>query len=150
MKTKRQLKILEIIRKENVETQEDLLKKLQNNGFPVTQATISRDIRELKLTKIVDKGGRQKYVSLEGTLDKLSEKLVRVFREGFLSMELSENILVIRTVSGMAMAVAAALDSMECEEVLGSIAGDDTVFSVVRTRVGAENLMDQLKTIAEQ
>ena len=112
MKTKRQAKILELIKKNNIETQEELSDYLEREGYQVTQATVSRDIRELKLTKVAVNGGRQKYVALMEASEDLSEKYTRVFRDGFVSMDMAQNILVIKTVSGMAMAVAAALDAM--------------------------------------
>ena len=112
MKTKRQSKILELIRKNDIETQEELLAHLLKDGFAVTQATVSRDIREMKLTKVSVNGGRQKYVVLNDTSEDLSEKYVRVLRDGFISMDMAQNILVIKTVSGMAGAVCASLDAM--------------------------------------
>ena len=104
MKTKRQAKILELIKKNNIETQEELSDYLEREGYQVTQATVSRDIRELKLTKVAVNGGRQKYVALMEASEDLSEKYTRVFRDGFVSMDMAQNILVIRTVPGMAMA----------------------------------------------
>ena len=92
-------------------------------GYQVTQATVSRDIRELKLTKVAMSNGRQKYVALQETDENLSQKYVRVFHDGFVSMDMAQNILVIKTVSGMAMAVAAALDAMHMHEIVGCIAG---------------------------
>ena len=102
MKTKRQAKILELIKKNNIETQEELSDYLEREGYQVTQATVSRDIRELKLTKVAVNGGRQKYVALMEASEDLSEKYTRVFRDGFVSMDMAQNILVIKTVSGMA------------------------------------------------
>ena len=133
MKTKRQAKILELIKKNNIETQEELSDYLEREGYQVTQATVSRDIRELKLTKVAVNGGRQKYVALMEASEDLSEKYTRVFRDGFVSMDMAQNILVIKTVSGMAMAVAAALDAMHLHEVVGCIAGDDTIMCAVRS-----------------
>ena len=150
MKSKRHAKILEIIRKYNIETQEELSDRLEQEGFAVTQATVSRDIRELKLTKVASgTGGRQKYVALNENHVDMSEKYIRVFREGFVSMDMAQNILVIKTVSGMAMAVAAALDAMDCHEIVGSIAGDDTIMCAVRTVEDTENLMKRLRKIVE-
>ena len=98
MKTKRQAKILELIKKNNIETQEELSDYLEREGYQVTQATVSRDIRELKLTKVAVNGGRQKYVALMEASEDLSEKYTRVFRDGFVSMDMAQNILVIKTV----------------------------------------------------
>ncbi|EOS22165.1 arginine repressor [Lachnospiraceae bacterium 3-1] len=149
MKSKRHAKILEIISKYSIETQEELSDHLEQAGFHVTQATVSRDIRELKLTKVANQEGRQKYISLNENQVDMSEKYTRVFRAGFVSMDMAQNILVIRTVSGMAMAVAAALDTMDCHEIVGSIAGDDTIMCAVRTVEDTENLMERLRKIME-
>ena len=133
MKTKRQAKMLELIRKHEIETQEELSDYLQKEGYQVTQATVSRDIRELKLTKVAMSNGRQKYAALTDNSEDLSEKYIRVFRDGFVSMDMAQNILVIKTVSGMAMAVAAAIDAMHLHEIVGCIAGDDTIMCAVRS-----------------
>ena len=123
MKTKRQTKMLELIKKHDIETQEELSDYLQKEGYQVTQATVSRDIRELKLTKVAMSNGRQKYAALTEANEDLSEKYTRVFRDAFVSMDMAQNILVIKTVSGMAMAVAAAIDAMHLHEIVGCIAG---------------------------
>ena len=117
MKIGRHAKILELIQKNEIGTQEELSAKLEQEGYHVTQATVSRDIRELKLTKVALSNGRQKYVALSENKEDMTEKYVRVFRDGFVSMDMAQNILVIKTVSGMAMAVAAALDAMDCHEI---------------------------------
>jgi len=133
MKTKRQRKIIELITNYDIETQEELAAKLVENGFNVTQATISRDIRELNLTKIATKGGKQKY-AVQSSSDIVSNsKYMRVLNDGIITMDTAGNILVVKTVSGMAMAVAAALDAMQIKEILGCIAGDDTIMCAVRT-----------------
>ena len=149
MKTKRQTKMLELIKKHNIETQEELSDYLQKEGYQVTQATVSRDIRELKLTKVAMSNGRQKYAALTEANEDLSEKYTRVFRDAFVSMDMAQNILVIKTVSGMAMAVAAALDAMDCHEIVGSIAGDDTIMCAVRTVEDTTALMGRLRRIME-
>lgn len=145
MKSKRHAKILEIIGKYNVETQEELSALLEAEGFLVTQATVSRDIRELKLTKVSMDNGRQKYAPLARNAEELSEKYIRVLKDGFLSMDMAQNILVVRTVSGMAMAVAAALDSLDLQEIVGTIAGDDTVMCAIRSPEETMALMDRLR-----
>lgn len=149
MKTKRQSKMLELIKKHDIETQEELSDYLQKEGYQVTQATVSRDIRELKLTKVAMSNSRQKYVTLtEGTED-LSEKYTRVFHDGFVSMDMAQNILVIKTVSGMAMAVAAALDAMHLHEIVGCIAGDDTIMCAVRSVDDTVAVMSRLRKLVE-
>ena len=144
MKTKRQTKILELIKKNDIETQEELLAHLVKDGFAVTQATVSRDIREMKLTKIATSGGKQKYAALNDTSDDMSEKFVRVLKDGYVSMDMAQNILVIKTVSGMAMAAAAALDSLELDSIVGCIAGDDTIMVAVRTSQDAVLVKDKI------
>ena len=150
MKTGRQSKIIEIIQKNEVETQEELSEYLVREGYSVTQATVSRDIRELKLTKISMSNGRQKYAILNDAPDDMSQKYARILRDGFVSMDMAQNILVIKTVSGMANAVCAALDSMQMQEIVGSIAGDDTIMCAIRTVEDTTALMKKIKKIVEQ
>ena len=150
MKTRRQTKILELIQKNDIETQEELSAYLVKEGYKVTQATVSRDIREMKLTKVALSNGRQKYVALNETSEDMTGKYTRVFREGFVSMDMAQNILIVKTVSGMAMAVAAALDHMDCHEIVGSIAGDDTIMCAVRTVDDTVSLMGRLRKLLEE
>jgi transcriptional regulator of arginine metabolism len=150
MKTKRQSKILELIQKHEIETQEELLAYLEKEGYAATQATVSRDIRELKLTKVAMNNGKQKYIVLNEAREQMTEKFVRVLREGYLSMDMAQNILVIRTVSGMASAVCAAIDAMQIPGIVGSIAGDDTIMCAVRTMEETTEIMAQLRKIIEQ
>ena len=150
MKKLRQGKILEIIQKYDVETQEELADRLRASGLKVTQATVSRDIRELKLSKVLSSGGRQKYAFLKQEDEQLENKFIRVLRDGFASMDMAQNILVVKTVSGMAMAVAAALDALKFSEVVGSIAGDDTIFVAVRSQEATAALMEKLWKLLEK
>ena len=149
MKTNRQSKIIEIIQKNEVETQDELSALLEKDGFRVTQATVSRDIRELKLTKIPTAGGRQKYAVITDAPENLSQKYERVLREGYLSMDMAQNILVIKTVSGMASAVCAAIDAMKMREIVGSIAGDDTIMCAIRTVDDTYAVMKKIRRIVE-
>lgn len=149
MKTRRQAKILELIQQNNVETQEELSAYLEREGYQVTQATVSRDIRELKLTKIATDNGRQKYAVIADTDIGMLEKYARVLREGYVSMDIAQNILVIKTVSGMASAVCAAIDAMKMNEVVGSIAGDDTLICIIRTNDDAVMTMKKLRKLVE-
>lgn len=137
-------KILSIIRTQDIETQEDLARSLRELGYDVTQATVSRDIRELHLTKVRTGDGRFKYSASERETKDMTERFIRVMRDGFVSMDQAQNILVVKTVSGMAMAVAAALDAMQFPEVLGCIAGDDTIMAAVRTTEDTTALMSKL------
>ena len=117
MKRERHEVVVDLINKYDIETQEELAAYLRKEGYEVTQATVSRDIRELHLSKIAAGGGRQKYIILQNEDNRLGDKYIRVLREGFLSMSMAQNILVIKTVQGMAMAVAAAVDAMRFSEM---------------------------------
>lgn len=144
MKKKRHEKIIDLITQYEVETQEELVDRLRADGYEVTQATVSRDIRELKLSKIPNGRGRQKYVAFNGEETHLGDKYARVLKEGFVSMDLAQNLLVVKTVSGMAMAVAAAVDAMKIEEIVGCIAGDNTVMMAMRSVQDARVVMEKI------
>lgn len=146
MKLERHSKIVELIGKYAIETQEELADYLNRAGYRVTQATVSRDIRELKLTKIPGKDGKQRYMVMQ-TQSGFSEKYIRVLSDGFLSMDMAQNILVIKTVSGMAMAVAAALDAIQFHEIVGCIAGDDTIMCAVRSTDDTILVMDKIRKL---
>lgn len=146
MKTKRHSKIVELINSYDIETQEELAQRLEENGFAVTQATVSRDIRDLKLSKVVMANGKQKY-SLMPKQDGISEKYVRILGEAFVSMDMAQNILVVKTVSGMAMAAAAALDSMQMSEIVGCIAGDDTIMAAIRSVEDTVVVMERIRKL---
>ncbi len=116
-------------------------------GYNVTQATVSRDIRELKLTKVALDDGKQKYITMQKTESGMSEKYTRVLRDGFVSMDMAQNILVIKSVSGMAMAVAVALDALQINSIVGCIAGDDTIFCAIRSAQETVAVMEKLNKI---
>ena len=147
MKKDRHQRIKEIISTRDVETQEELAEALRSEGFAVTQATVSRDIRELKLGKIPSGNGKQKYAVLSHDDAHLADKYIRVLKNGFISMDNAQNILVIKTVSGMAMAVAAAVDAMKLKEIVGSIAGDDTIMVAVRTTEETKIVMEKIREL---
>ena len=147
MKIGRHAKIVDLIGKYDIETQEELAEYLKREGYRVTQATISRDIRELKLTKIATNDGRQKYALMQSQSSGMNEKYLRVLKDGFVSMDMAQNILVVKTVSGMAMAVAAAIDAMHWGEVAGCIAGDDTIMCAIRTVEETAKVMDKIGRI---
>ena len=128
-------------------TQEELADHLNKEGFKVTQATVSRDIRDLKLTKVPSENGKQCYAIHQGTENGMSEKYIRILRDGYVSMDMAQNILVIKTVAGMAMAVCAALDAMKWTEIVGSIAGDDTIMCAVRSVEDTVKVMDKIRKI---
>ena len=146
MKIGRQSKIVELINKYDIETQDELSDLLTKAGYNVTQATISRDIRELRLTK-VSENGKQKYIVLNHVESDLTLKYIRILKDGFVSMDMAQNILVIKTVSGMAMAVAAAIDGLHIPSVVGCIAGDDTIMCVVKTNEDTTMVMEKLNKL---
>lgn len=151
MKKKRQEKIIEIINQYEVETQEDLARYLNEAGYSVTQATVSRDIRELSLVKVPGVRAKQCYtVSTEGGgggSSGLGKRYSGVLQDGVVSMEQAGNLLVIKTVSGMAMAVAAAIDAMQLEGIVGSIAGDDTILCAIKTEEQVVEVMESMQTL---
>ena len=144
MKRNRQEAILRVISQYEVETQQELAQRLKEEGFEVTQETVSRDIRDMKLSKMPTGEGHQKYVRFHNDEKHLSGKYVNVLKEGFVSIDMAQNILVVKTVSGMAMAVAAAIDAMKYPEIVGTIAGDDTIMMAVRTVEDTKSLMNQI------
>lgn len=147
MKSKRQEKIRELIEMFHIETQDELAEKLQEEGFPTTQATISRDIREMKLTKISDDSGRQKYIVMQPRDTDTNGKYKRVLADGILSLDVAQNMIVIKTVVGMAMAVAAAIDNLNIQGIMGCIAGDDTIFCVSRDEMTARNVIKNMRNV---
>lgn len=149
MKKARHEKIIELIARHEIETQEELVDRLRQSGYEVTQATVSRDIRELKLSKVANEEGKQHYVVLRQEDAYLNDKYNRVLKEGFISMDQAQNILVVKTVSGMAMAVAAAIDALKQPEVVGSIAGDDTIMIALKTAEDTPALMEKIRQILE-
>lgn len=150
MKIERRAKIIELIGKYPIETQEELAEMLEKNGFPVTQATISRDIRELKLTKVSVDGVKQKYTLLQEKEIDYVQKYIRVLQDGYVSMEPAGNLLVIKTLSGMAMAVAAAVDNLELAGVAGTIAGDDTVMCAIHSAAEVAEVMAKLLALLKE
>jgi transcriptional regulator of arginine metabolism len=149
MKNKRQEKILEIISSECIETQEALSERLKEMGFDVTQATVSRDIRELALLKVASADGRYRYAAKDGEESKSSAKFISILRETVISVESANNLVVLKTYSGMANAAAAALDVLLSEDILGSIAGDDTIFAVAHTAPIAFSIVRKIRNLIE-
>ena len=150
MKVARHEKIKELIQQYDIDTQEELASRLNEAGYKVTQATVSRDIRALKMMKVTGKDGKSRYVILQELPTEMGEKYTRVLHDALLTIDQGQNILVIRTVPGMAMGVAAALDALNWEEILGSIAGDDTVMCVARTLEEASSVAERLKSILQK
>lgn len=149
MKKERHGKIFQIISEQDIETQEELAAKLQEAGYQVTQATVSRDIRELKLTKTVAENGKQKYISPYGDNSPMDSRYLRILKDGFVSMDMAQNILVIKTGAGLAMAVAAALDALNWWEIVGCIAGDDTIMCAIRSVEDTKKVMGKIRKIVQ-
>lgn len=145
MKEKRQAKILEIVSQQTVETQEQLLDELEKAGYPATQSTISRDIKELGLVKSPIGGGRLAYSQLEGQMGhSLTDRMVRTLRNAVLGIDFSGNFIILRTFTGGAAAAAAALDKLEYSEIMGTIAGDDTILVILRDSAKTQEVVDRL------
>ena len=148
MKSQRQAKIMEIISNRNVETQEQLLAELQNAGFRSTQATISRDIKELRIVKELTNFGTYRYTAASDEVGgTFSSKLNTIFRECITSFDYAQNIVVIRTLPGLASAAASAIDAMNMSVIVGSLAGDDTVFIVMRDTNAAAAFCGEIKNL---
>lgn len=133
MKTVRQVAILDIIEKQEIETQEELASALNARGIRVTQATVSRDIKELRLLKVLTPSGKYKYATGDQADNNLTERFIRMLAESLLSVSSANNLIVVKTLSGSANVAAEALDSMHWPEVLGTLAGDNTVLLIIRS-----------------
>ncbi len=149
MKYLRHAKILEIIMNQDIETQEELTQALKKNGMNVTQATVSRDIKELRLIKQMSRTGRYKYASLASQDAMLTDRLVRLFKESIVSLDHAGNMVVLRTIPAAAQAAASAIDAANFDEVVGTIAGDDTIFVVVREADQAEDVKERFRKLTE-
>jgi len=147
MKPKRHTKILELIAEYEIDTQEELLRRLNQKGFTVTQATVSRDIRELGLVKVQSSTGYKYSVNLNRDSVDMSFKFHSVFAEAVTEINSAENMVVIRCYHGMANAACAALDSISWKDVVGTIAGDDTIFCVMRDKAAAVDFVEQLRKL---
>lgn len=147
MKNARQTAILSIIEREDVETQEELASKLRQNGIEVTQATVSRDIKELRLLKVLSAHGGYKYATADKAEHGLSDRFVRMFMDSVLSINSSGNIVVIKTLAGSANAAGEAIDNMRWPEIIGTLCGDNTIMVVVRQDVEASTVVARFQEI---
>ncbi len=150
MKNARQTAILSIIENENVETQEELASKLRDRGILVTQATVSRDIKELRLLKVLSSNGSYKYATADNAERGVSDRLVRIFVDSVLSIDYSENIIVIHTLAGSANAAGEAIDSMHWPEILGTISGDNTIFVAAKSKEIASSVVEKFQEILKR
>ena len=149
MKYNRHSKILELIERNAIETQEELAEKLKALGMDVTQATVSRDIKELRLIKVMSEDGRYRYAALAQSEGSISNKLLTIFIESFVSCDYANNIVIVKTLSGMAQASAAAVDALRWTEIVGTIAGDDTMMIICRAEKIAEELVNKFNKMAK-
>lgn len=145
MKTRRHAMILEIINEHSVETQEELLNRLKENGFNVTQATVSRDIKELRLLKSLSSDGKYRYTSIKKSASDIQGNIQNFFNNSVIMIKSAGNLVVIKTLGGMAGALCASIDSMNIEGLIGTIAGDDTIFIACADDNYATKLVVDLK-----
>jgi len=150
MKYNRHAKILEIIENYDIETQDELVEKLKEFGMDVTQATVSRDIKELRLVKVTSPDGKARYKAMSNESNVISDRLLTILREGYVSSDYANNILVVKTLPGMAQAVASAIDSLGWPEVVGTIAGDDTIMVVTRAERIAEEMQERFTSLLKK
>ena len=150
MKGKRQEKILELIEKYNIETQEELIARLAECGIESKQTTVSRDIKELRLVKTMGANGQYKYAVTKTESDELLSKFKSIFAQSVVSADFAGNIIAIRCYTGMAQAACAAFDSMHWEGLVGTLAGDDTIFALCRNESYASQMKDSIKRLIEK
>lgn len=141
----RQTKILELISKREIETQEELAEGLKAMGIDVTQATISRDIKELRLVKVMSKNGKYKYATIGQSQEGITDRLYKIFENSVVSIDNAMNIIVLKTIPGAAQICASAIDYMGVDEIVGTLAGDDTVFVAIRSLESVELVLDEFK-----
>ena len=147
MKTRRHAKILELISERDIDTQDELLRCLRESGFEVTQATVSRDIKELRLVKTLSSEGKYKYSVGQDHTKNVSSKFFSLFADSVLTVDSANNMVVIRCMTGMAQAICAAMDSIQWKGALGTVAGDDTIFVVCRDDTSAKEMEEELKKL---
>lgn len=150
MKITRHAKILEIISLRDIETQEELVDELRRQGMDVTQATVSRDVKELKLIKVLSSSGRYKYASIPHGESVLSEKMVSIFCQSVINIDYVGNTIVIKTLSGSGPAVGEAIDTLGFDGIVGSLAGDNTVFILARTTEKSQELVFKYKKLLNE
>ncbi len=147
MKTRRHAKILELIKEHDIETQDELLNYLRDSGFDVTQATISRDIKELRLVKALSRTGKYKYSTGSDSSADMSSKFLSLFSDSVLSVEASQNLVVIKCFSGMAQAVCAAMDAAQAQSFVGTLAGEDTILIICKSDASALETQEEFRKL---
>ena len=147
MKTRRHAKILDLIREQDIDTQEELLKKLRDCGFDVTQATVSRDIKELRLVKNLTSKGKYRYSTGQANARDISLKFYSLFSDSVLSVEAAQNIVVVKCITGMAQAVCASMDTINFQGIVGTLAGEDTILAVCKSNEIALERQEEFKKL---
>jgi transcriptional regulator of arginine metabolism len=147
MKYSRHSKIFEIIENKDIETQDELASELRTAGFQVTQATVSRDIKEMRLIKVLTKDGRYKYASIREKEGVVNDRFLKIFRNSVTSLDFAGNIIVVKTLVGSASAAAVSIDALNLKHIVGSIAGDDTIFLVVKEEHMVQDIIRQFKEL---
>ncbi len=147
MKTRRHAKILELIKDHDIDTQDELLRYLREEGFDVTQATVSRDIKELRLVKTLSSTGKYKYSTGGDTGGDMSSKFYSLFSDSVLSVEAAQNMIVVKCMNGMAQAVCAAMDAAYSQNFVGTLAGEDTIFIVCPNESTAMETREEFRTL---
>ncbi len=148
MKNKRQAAILELLNSRDIRTQHELAEALRSMGYMVTQSTVSRDIREMRLVKVASSGGGYKYAPPGQNGREINERLIRILRDSLQAVDFAGHMVVVKTLSGSANSAAEALDSMNWQEIIGSIAGDNTIFLVARREEDAARIAEKIRNIA--
>ena len=147
MKYSRHSKIIEIIENNDIETQDELASELRNAGFQVTQATVSRDIKEMRLIKVLTKDGRYKYASIKEKEGVVNDRFLKIFRNSVTGLDFAGNIIVIKTLVGSASAAAVSIDALNLKAIVGCIAGDDTIFLLVKEESLVQELLKQFREL---
>jgi len=142
--------ILEIIEKKDIETQEELASELKARGVRVTQATVSRDIKELRLLKVLSENGGYKYATVERAERGMSERFIRILAESMMSIDSAMNLIVIKTITGSAQAAAEAIDSLKWQEILGTIAGDNTILVIARSEEIVDSIVGRIQALIKR
>lgn len=149
MKYSRHSKIIEIIENQDIETQDDLANHLRSAGYKVTQATVSRDIKEMRLIKVLTKDGKYKYASIKEKEGAVNDRFLKIFKNSVISVDSAGHMIVIKTLVGSASAAAVAIDAFNLSDIVGTIAGDDTIFMVIKNEEKVKAILDHFNQLLE-
>lgn len=149
MKYSRHSKIIEIIENQDIETQDDLASHLRSAGYKVTQATVSRDIKEMRLIKVLTKDGKYKYASIKEKEGAVNDRFLKIFKNSVVSVDSAGHMIVIKTLVGSASAAAVAIDAFNLSDIVGTIAGDDTIFMVIKNEEKVKAILEHFNQLLE-